>query len=392
MKKAKGTRQKAKGRRQKAAVVVLALVFGFGCSGGKTTVKPADDAPKNTAAGPRLFTVPEDQLSHVQVVTLAPEPIKRVLRLPGTVAYNAFSTTPVISQVSGPVGRIVVIPGQTVRAGQPMLYVASPDFAQLRSNYIKARDAHDLAHKNYVRSQDLYQHHAIAERDLQTAESAEVQAQADLEAAEQSLRIVGANPDSIMKARGAEVPVSAPISGEVVERLVSPGQLLQGGNTQCFTISDMRTVWVMVNVYQEDLEHVHVGDAAMIQSDAYPDTFHGKISYLGASLDPTTRTLQARVVTENPGEKLKKDMYVTVTVQAGAISNALAVPDAAVLRNEQNEPFVYVEVSPGQFAERPVKLGQSTNGKTQIVAGVQAGDKVVGDGSLFLQFQNSLQR
>src|SRR6185312_13031496 len=103
-------------------------------------------------------------------------------------------------------------------AGQPMLYVSSPDFAQLRSNYIKARDAHALAHKNYARAQDLYAHHAIAQRDLETSESAEVQAQADLEAAEQSLRIVGANPDSIMRARGAEVPVLAPISGEVVER------------------------------------------------------------------------------------------------------------------------------------------------------------------------------
>jgi cobalt-zinc-cadmium efflux system membrane fusion protein len=290
------------------------------------------------------------------------------------------------------VGRITVVPGQNVKAGQPMLYVSSPDFAQLRSNYIKARDAHELAHKNYARAQDLYQHHALAERDLQAAESAEVQAQADVEAAEQSLRIVGANPENIMKARGAEVPVLAPISGEVVERLVAPGQLLQGGSTQCFTISDMRNVWVMVNVYQEDLQHVHVGDPATIHSDAYPDVFQGKISYLGAALDPTTRTLQARVVTDNPGEKLKKDMYVTVNVKAGVIRDALTVPDAAVLRNAENEPFVYVEVQPGKFAQRNVKIGESHDGKTQIVTGLNAGEKVVGDGSLFLQFQNSLQQ
>ncbi|MGH9524175.1 MAG: efflux RND transporter periplasmic adaptor subunit [Terriglobales bacterium] len=365
-----------------AAVILLAA-----CS-----KQPPTEASKQAAADPKLFTVPEDQRSHVQVVALEPTEMVRTLRLPGTVAYNQFTTTPVISQVSGPVGRIVVVPGQMVEAGQPMLYVSSPDFAQLRSNYIKARDAHSLAHKNYARAQDLYQHHAIAERDLQTAESAEVQAQADLEAAEQSLRIVGANPDSIMRARGAEVPVNAPISGEVVERLVAPGQLLQGGNTQCFTISDMRKVWVMVNVYQQDLEHVHVGDAASIRSDAYPDVFHGTISYLGAALDPTTRTLQARVVTDNPGEKLKKDMYVTVELVAGKIKNALAVPDAAVLRDAENEPFVYLEVSPGQFAQRNVKLGESRDGKTQIVAGLRAGDHVVGDGSLFLQFQNSLQQ
>lgn len=373
-----------------AALMLLALA---GCSSDKKAQPPAPANSKaEPAGGPRLFSIPQDQMAHVQVVSLETTSLQRVLQLPGTVAYNQFTTTPVISQVSGPVGRIVVVPGQRVKPGDPMLYVASPDFAQLRSNYIKARDAHQLAHKNYVRSQDLYQHHAIAERDLQAAESAEVQAQADLEAAEQSLRIVGANPDSIMKARGAQVAVTAPIAGEVVERLVSPGQLLQGGNTQCFTISEMRNVWVMVNVYQEDLEYVHVGDPATIRSDAYPDTFSGKISYLGASLDPATRTLQARVATDNRGEKLKKDMYVTVTVVAGTIRNALAVPDSAVLRNAENEPFVYVQVSPGQFAERSVKLGQVFGGKTQVTAGLQAGDKVVGDGSLFLQFQNALQQ
>ena len=373
---------------QVGIVAVAAALLLASCS-SKPAPSTASAASSNAA---HLFTVPQDQLAHLNIVTLQPTQMTHMLRLPGTVAYNAFTTTPVISQVSGPVGRIIVVPGQTVKAGQPMLYVSSPDFAQLRSNYIKARDAHALAHKNYARAQDLYQHHAIAERDLQAAESSEVQAQADLEAAEQSLRIVGAKPDNIMTARSAEIPVLAPISGEVVERLVAPGQLLQGSNTQCFTISDMRNVWVMVNVYQQDLNDVHVGDAATIQSDAYPDVFKGKISYLGAALDPTTRTLQARVVTENPGEKLKKDMYVTVNVAAGVINNALTVPDAAVLRDAENQPFVYVEVTPGQFAQRPVKLGESHDGRTQVIAGLQAGDKVVGAGSLFLQFQNSLQQ
>ncbi len=370
------------------AAGAVAVLFFVSCS-NKPAPSTASAASSND---PHLFSVPQDQLSHLNIVTIQPTQVAHTLRLPGTVAYNAFTTTPVISQVSGPVGRITVVPGQMVKRGEPILYVSSPDFAQLRSNYIKARDAHELAHKNYARAQDLYQHHAIAERDLQTAESSEVQAQADLEAAEQSLRIVGANPDSIMKARSAEVPVLAPISGEVVERLVAPGQLLQGGSTQCFTISDMRNVWVMVNVYQQDLNDVHIGDPATIHSDAYPDVFHGKISYLGASLDPTTRTLQARIVTDNPGEKLKKDMYVTVNVNAGVINNALAVPDAAVLRDAENQPFVYVEVAQGQFAQRPVKIGDSHDGKTQVTAGLQAGDKVVGDGSLFLQFQNSLQQ
>jgi cobalt-zinc-cadmium efflux system membrane fusion protein len=157
-------------------------------------------------------------------------------------------------------------------------------------------------------------------------------------------------------------------------------------------ISDTSTVWVLVNVYQKDLPYVHVGDPVTIQTDSYSDVFHGRIAYLAASLDPNTRTLQARIETNNPGEKLKKDMYVVATVNAGTITNAIALPDSAILRDNENEPFVYAESSSNQFGRRSVTLGESLNGKTQIVSGLKSGDQVIGDGSLFLQFANSLQR
>jgi cobalt-zinc-cadmium efflux system membrane fusion protein len=274
-----------------------------------------------------------------------------------------------------------------------MLYVSSPDYSQLRANYLKARDAHALAHKNYARAQDLYAHHAIAERDLQAAESAEIQAQADLQAAEQSLKILGIpQPETLVeRPLTPEVPLVAPITGEAVERLCAPGQVIQAGSTQCFTISNMKTVWVLANVYEDQLAYVHVGDPVTIKTDAYPDVFHGRISFMGAALDPTSRTLQARIDTANPDGKLKKDMYITATVVAGKINNALLVPDAAVLRDAENEPFVYVEVADAQFARRPVQLAGSYSGKTHIVSGLKAGDRVVGDGSLFLQFATSLQ-
>jgi multidrug efflux pump subunit AcrA (membrane-fusion protein) len=136
---------------------------------------------------------------------------------------------------------------------------------------------------------------------------------------------------------------------------------------------------------------VRTGDDVVVQTDAYPESFHGKISYLSAALDPNTRTLQARIVVDNPGEKLKRDMYCTVTVTAGSIQNAIAVPDAAILRDDENEPFVYVAVGPTQFGRRQIEVGESQNGKTQILRGLSAGEKIVGDGSLFLQFANALQ-
>ena len=375
-------------RKELLALALLLPALGLtACSSG-SPVKAADSSSKAD-----LFTIPKEQMDHVQVVTVQPTDFPRVLRLTGAVAFNGFLTTPVITQAGGPVSRIVVSPGQHVTKGQPMLYISSPDYSQLRSNYLKARDAHSLAHKNYARAQDLYAHHAIAERDLQAAESAEIQALADLQSAEQSIKILGISQPETLVARPAspEVPLLSPLAGEVVERLCSPGQVTQAGVTQCFTISNMKTVWVLANVYEGQLAYVHVGDQVTIKTDAYPDVFHGRISFMGAALDPTSRTLQARIDTANPGGKLKKDMYVTATVIAGKISNALLVPDSSVLRDAENEPFVYVEVGQAQFARRQVKMDGSFEGKTQIVSGLKPGERVVGDGSLFLQFANSLQ-
>src|SRR5271156_620461 len=348
----------------------------------------------NNSNNPELFAIPQDQMSHVQMLTVQPTTLTRSLRVTGAVAYNSFRTTPVITQVSGPVSRMVVVPGQNVRAGEPMLYVASPDYSQLRTNFLKAKDAYALAQKAYARAQDLYQHHAIAKKMVEQAESAEVQAGGALAAAQAALKVMGvSDPDALVKAPPSfEVPLKAPVNGLVVEQDVSAGQLIQPGTTQCFMISDISTVWVLVNVYQKDLPYVRVGDQVTIQTDTYPEVFHGRISYVAASLDPNTRTLQARIETNNPGEKLKKDMYVVATVNAGVITNAIALPDAAVLRDTENQPFVYAAASSNQFGRRSVALGESLNGQTEITSGLKAGDQVIGNGSLFLQFANSLQR
>jgi membrane fusion protein, heavy metal efflux system len=372
----------------------------FGCGSGpsesesKMTSYSASESKAETAS---LFSVPQEQMAHVQVVPVEKSALPRVLRLSGAVAYNAFMTTPVFSAIGGPVHELLVAPGQTVRKGQPLLTVNSPDYSAARSAYIKARAAFLLADKFYNRAQDLLTHGAIAEADFQTAESTRNQAQADLQASEDALRVLGVkDPESLVKnppTTTSQIPVLAPVAGEVVERLVGPGQLLQAGATQVFTISDMSTVWVLVNVYQGEMAYVHLGDRVDVSTDSYPEIFHGRISYLATALDPNTRTLQARIVTENPGRKLKKDMYVTASVNAGAIANALTVPDASVLRDSENQPFVYVQSSAKQneFARRQVQLGASQGGRTQIASGLKEGERVVGDGSLFLQFKNSLQ-
>lgn len=380
-------------RKYRLLPLTLAALLVAMFAGCKDTT-PANQTRASSADSAQLFTIPSDQLSHIQVLTVQPVSLTRTLRLTGAVAYNGFRTTPVITQVSGPVNRIAVVPGQMVERGQPMLFVSSPDYSQLRSNYLKARDAYSLAQKAAARAKDLYEHHALAEQNLEQAESAEVQAQGDLTAAEAALKVLGiSDPNTLLTAPPSyEASVKAPITGQVVEQDVAVGQLLQPGTTQCFVLSDTSSVWVLVNVYQKDLPFVRVGDTVAIHTDSYPDTFHGRISYLAAALDPNTRTLQARIDTNNPGLKLKKDMYVVASVDAGTVQNAIALPDAAILRDTENEPFVYVDQGNNQFGRRSVSVADSINGKTQITNGLKSGDRVVGDGSLFLQFANSLQR
>jgi membrane fusion protein, heavy metal efflux system len=378
------------------ASAVAGVVALSGCgSGGEGTGMTSFSAKGSRSETPQLFTIPAEQMSHVEIVTVEPSKLTRTLRLTGSVAFNAFRTTPVITQVGGPVSRILVVPGEYVSEGQPLLEVSSPDYSQLLAAYVKAKDTLRVASENYKRAQDLYTHHAIAQRDLLQAESDQIQAQADTNSALQAMKVLGVkDPDALAKQPSAfsQIPLLAPIGGEIVERLVSPGQVLQAGATQAFTISDTSTVWVLANIYQADLAYIHKGDSVSVQTDAYPNIFHGRISYISPALDPNTRTLESRIVVDNPGDKLKRDMYVTVNVTAGTIPNAIAVPDAAILRNDENEPFVYTETAQNQFGRRAVQIGQSEAGKTQVLSGLTPGERVVADGSLFIQFANSLQQ
>jgi len=273
-----------------------------------------------------------------------------------------------------------------------MLYVASPDYSQLRTNYLKAKAAYALAEKAYDRAHDLYEHKAIAEQNLEQAQSAEYRRVATC-IAQAALKVMGiADPDALVQGPPSfEVPLKAPIGGEVVEQDVSPGQLIQPGATQCFMISDTGNVWVLVNIYQKDLPYVRVRDTVAIQTDTYPEVFHGRIAYVAASLDPNTRTLQARIETNNPNEKLKKDMYVVAIVNAGSIPNAIALPDAAVLRDSENSPLFmprYLRISLPNAQLRSRKP-ERKDADYERAEGRRSSHR---KWQLFLQFANELQR
>ena len=354
---------------------------------------PAAAAPGAPAAG--YFSVPQEQLSHVEVIAARKVAFATDLKTTGTVDWDNDHTSQAITQVSGPITRILVDTGAQVASGQPLLYVASPDITGAFSTYRKSRNRLALAKQNLDRNRDLLEHKAIAQRDFEQVQADYNDAETDVETAVEALKILGVSPRDIADADKAgatvrpELPMRAPISGTVVQKLVNPGQLIQAGATTAFVISNVSTVWVQAHVYEKDLRSVRIGDTADVRSASFPDVFAGRVQYVGSMLDPATRTTPVRIVTANPHGFLKKDQFVDVVVHDKASHEALVVPTAAILYDAENLPFVYVQVEPGKFAQRQVKVGEQQEGMTEVTQGLTEADRVVSQGSLFLQFANS---
>ena len=364
---------------------------------GKSTPNADATAAAAAAAGPNnYFTVPAEQQSHLGMATAQLADFPTTIHTTGTVDWDNDHTTQAITQVNGPITRIVVDLGTPVKQGDPLLYVASPDIATAASTYRKAKNRLDQAQRTLDRNKDLLAHKAISQRELDDSQADFNDAATDLQTAMQSLKILGVNDQDITAydaqtgAVRAELPMRAPIGGVIVQKMVFPGQVIQAGTTQAFTISDISTVWVQAHVFDRDLSSVKVGQTADIRNSAFPDVFHGRVASVGDLLDPATRTTLVRIVTANPNGLLKKDLFVDVTIAGPTRHQVLVVPTSAVLYDEQNLPFVYVDAGSGKFAQRTVTLGTQEGQNTEITAGLKAGERIVGQGSLFLQFANTI--
>ena len=175
----------------------------------------------------------------------------------------------------------------------------------------------------------------------------------------------------------------------VVQKLISPGMLVQAGQTVCFMVSDVSTVWVQGHIFDRDLPSIRVGDRVEESNASIPQVFHGVISYVGSMVDTATRTTPVRIVTANPRDILKKDTFIEAVIHTSTQKRVLVVPVSSVLRTTENEPFVYVEVQPGKFGQRLITTGDQQESEMEVLGGLKEGEKVVSEGSLFLQFANS---
>ena len=183
--------------------------------------------------------------------------------------------------------------------------------------------------------------------------------------------------------------IRSPITGTVAEKLITPGQLLQAGTTACFTVADLSRVWVMAQISGSDLGSVSVGDPAEVITGIDNRNFAGHVDNISAIVNPDTRSVIARVVVDNPGNFLKKQMYVTVRIQSKQASRGTLVPVSAILRDDENLPFVYIAQPDGSFARRSITLGERTGDQFNIPQGLHPGDQVVVDGGIFVQFMQN---
>ncbi len=373
-------------------IAILALVVGCGGSNDSTDAAAA-------SAKPSELTLTPEQQARIHIDTVASTQYYPNVVTTGTVAFNGDRSTQVLSPVSGPVTRLLVEPGAYVTSGTPLATVSSPDFAAAVGNYRKAVATATNLQRIAQQDVQLFNTDALSRRDLEQAQTDAAAAVADRESALEQIRSLGIDPSVIANVTAGNttpnVPgvIRAPISGTVVERTITPGQLLQAGTTPAFTIADLSTVWVMANVFEADLASVHKGEKVSVTSPVSPTPFDGTVDYVGALVDSATRATTVRLVVRNRDDLLKRDMYVTVAIQVDQRRTGIVVPTDAVLRNDENLPFVFVATGSGSathYARRRVVLGSRIGNNYEITSGLNPGDHVVAEGALFLQFAESL--
>jgi len=378
--------------RRAIAAAVMALVSALSFTGCSS--KPNSN-PQTAAVTASNVTLSAAQRQNIHFYTVQPSKYHKKIDAAGVVDFDNDQATSVLAPFSGPVSRLLVSLGSEVKQGDPLAEVDSPDFATAISTYRKALTTAATARRLADLDKDLVQHHGVSQREAEQAETDAIGAEADRYAALQTLVSLKVEPQAIRDIeKGLPIAhpagiIRAPIAGTVVEKLITPGELLQAGTTACFTVADLSRVWVMAQVFDSDLASVSVGDSAEVITGIAANNFSGTVDNIAALVDPDTRSVVARVVVSNPGKFLKKQMYVRVLIEAREESTGMLIPVSAIFRDDVKLPFVYVTQPDGSFARRHVTLGYRADDQYDIVAGLQAGDKVVVEGGIFVQFMQN---
>ena len=377
----------------KAARWAMVIILGgsvFASAGCGRDAQSADaGAPPplkvEKAEDANVFTV--DNTAQFPLIAAVDHVATSELKTTGTVNPDISRAVPVVSLASGRVVEIDARLGDTVQKGQLLLKVQSSDISSAFSDYQKATADEQLIRTQAERAEQLYQKGAISQNDMQIAEDAETKAKVDVATTAERLRVLG-NTDLIHPT--GIVEIHAPISGVITDQQITNAAGVQGlSSPNPFTISDLSSVWILCDVYENDLASVKLGDKANVRLNAYPDkNFTGVISNIGSIMDPNLRTAKVRIEVRNPG-LMRPGMFATATFHGQKAEHFTAVPATAILHLHDRD-WVYIPAGEKKFRRVEVKGGDMLPGEMQIVlSGISVGQQVVTNA---LEFQNRVEQ
>ncbi|MBR1229587.1 MULTISPECIES: efflux RND transporter periplasmic adaptor subunit [unclassified Bradyrhizobium] len=380
------------------------LIALFGVSLTASAAVTSFALAEGTMKGADFVRVVPDQMHQLQVAkveTVAFRPQRSAI---GQIGYNEDASTIVLTPFSGRVTRLVAKLGDQVKKGDPLLEIDSPeqlvpqnDFIAAQAARRKAGSQHNLAVILEKRVRDLHEGKAAPSKDLQQAEAQLAAAEHDLrsadtafEAARVRLRILGRADAEISKLEqdgmlNRVTTITAPIDGTVVSRKVGPGQYVKADSGEAlYTIADLSTVWLKAQIFEQDIAQVRIGQEIEARVSAVPNrVFKARINAINSTSDLTTRRVVVRSEIENADHALKSEMFAMFRISIGETSRNPAVPTDAVIR-EGDTATVWVETEPLLFKRRPVEIGIQQDGLTQIRSGLEAGEKVLARGAIFV--------
>lgn len=370
-----------------AMVSLAAGLLLVGCNQGKGDPSAEAPPPVQVEHVEGVSTIQVDHPEQFPLFTAIENQSATQLTATGSVSPDISRTVPVVSLATGRVVEIDARLGDEVKKGQVLLRVQSADIAGAYSDYQKAVADEVLARAQYERARDLFEHGAISQNDLQVAQDTEDKAKVDVATSAEHLRVLG-SPD--LDHPAPIVAIRAPISGVITDQQVTNAAGVAGlGAPNPFTISDLSKVWVLCDVYENDLPQVHVGEFADIHLNAYPNRlFKARIGNIGPILDPTIRTAKVRLEVENPGF-MHVGMFVTATFHGQKKESRAAVPQSAILHLHDRD-WVYVPAGDKKFQRQEVTAGQMlSNDMQEVLSGMKAGQQVVRNA---LELQNSIEQ
>jgi membrane fusion protein, heavy metal efflux system len=350
--------------------VFMASLFALWLSSCNTKTDQAEDK--------KGYVLPDSLLKTIEIDTVSITRVLNTLTLTGKVDFNEDNVIKIFPVISGQVSDIKVMVGDYVKQGQVLAVIKSPEMAGFSNDYLTAQSNLDIAKKNLDAANDMYKSGLASQKDQLTAQEGYNQAVSVLE---KTKRILSLNGGSMT----GEYLVKSPINGFVVERQVNNNMMIRTDNaTGLFTISDLKNVWVMANVYESNISFVKTGDSVDITTLSYPGkTFRGKIDRIMNVLDPSNKVMKLRIVLSNPGYLLKPEMFASVVVNTTENKKMISIPSRGLIF-DHSQYYVLIYKSPSDITIRPVQVLNTVGERSYISEGLTEGEHLIGTQALLI--------